>query len=204
MMRNVNNVNNVNYVNYVSSVSSVSNVSNVSSVIRTLARTVVGLVLVAATGLWCGCAGDYRLGRVSPPPVSPWRPVAGLGTICVVRPQSFGALATGLHFDNGHLVGVTRGAGVYFCYRAQPGWHLVSARTDNDANLWVDLPTGGRAFVRYELRIGPDALVAMTEARARALLPTLDFVRAVPVSPGVRAPLRRPAPAVRRTRAPST
>lgn len=48
--------------------------------------------------------------QVSPPPVSPWRPRVGLGTLCVLRPQSFGALATGRHPRNRRMELVILGA----------------------------------------------------------------------------------------------
>lgn len=156
------------------------------------------VLLLLWVGPQIGCNTDYRIIRVSPPPVDPWRPSGQVGTICVVRPQSFGAVATALHHDNRHLVGVSRGAGVYFCYRALPGWHRLTARTDNTAELWVNVPPAGRAFARYELRLGPDALLPLTEARARELLPRLTFIQAVPVTAQVRAPLSVPAPASRR------
>lgn len=164
----------------------------------TAGRAVLGLLLLLCVGPPFGCNTDYRISRVSPPPVDPWRPSGQVGTICVVRPQSFGAVATALHHDNRRLVGVSRGSGVYFCYRAQPGWHHLTAYTDNTAELWVNVPPAGSAFARYELRVGPDALLPLTEARARVLLPRLAFIQAVPVTPRVPAPLRVPAPARRR------
>lgn len=151
--------------------------------------------LAMAAPLLGACQPDYRLRRVDPPPVDPFAASGGLGTICVVRPQAFGAVATARHYDNRHLVGVTQGAAVYFCYRAQPGWHDLTATTDNEARLRVALPPGGRAFVRYTLRVGPDLLEPMGEAEARRLLPGLSFVHAEPTHPEARPLHRTPVPA---------
>ena len=156
----------------------------------------LGIALILC-GLFGGCYQGYSVETVSRPQVDPWQPVSGKGTLCVLRPQSFGALATVLHFDNGWLVGATRGAGVYFCYHVAPGWHRLVARTDNDARLRVLVRPGERRFVQVVLRMGPESLEPVSEAQARTWIPRLSYVVARPDDTGRPRPFRGTVPALR-------
>lgn len=160
---------------------------------RTLCAALLAVSLMPAL---VACQPDYHLRAVSPPPVDPLAAPPGLGTICVLRPQAFGAVARALHYDNGHLVGVTQGAAVTFCYLVQPGWHDLMGYTDNEARLRVQVPPSGRVYARYTLRVGPDLLEPLAETDARSLFPRLTYVEAVPAHPGVRPLLKTPVPAL--------
>lgn len=142
-----------------------------------------------------GCHTGYRVEVLSAPVVDPARPHPELATICVLRPQTFGALATFEHLDNGHLMGVTQGSRVYFCYLAEPGTHYLTARSDNDATAVVRVGAGQRAFVRLEVRMGPDALAPLDDRTGAMLLGQLRYVVTVPTSPSQPPPYPYAAPA---------
>lgn len=152
--------------------------------------------LLILTSLWAGCAARYHVVRTARPQVGPFTPRPTLATVCILRPQWFGALATFLHYDNGRLVGATQGSGVFFCYLAQPGWHRLTARSDNDATLMLHAVAGGRYFARLHVRIGPDGLSRTSEAQARRLIPRLVYVVTHPANDTIPAPHREPVPAL--------
>jgi hypothetical protein len=139
-------------------------------------------LLLAASGVACH---GYRVDLAEAPRVSPWEGRTDAGTVCVLRPQTFAALAQAVHTDDGRVVGVTQGARVFFCYHASPGRHRLTALTDNEPILDVVVRPGQPTFVRLELGMGPDALLEISESEARALLPDLDAVEARPTSADV-------------------
>ena len=157
----------------------------------------LGIILV----LWSlvqlgGCASEYHVRAVAPPPGWDQAPPAGLGRVCVLRPQTFGAVAGVRHYDNGVLVGVTRGARTFFCYLATPGWHRLSAVTDNRAVLMLAVAPGQTAYARLELRMGPDALFAVPPAQGLTIARELTYVVASPAEPGLEPPTRSPVAAL--------
>jgi hypothetical protein len=153
-------------------------------------RLSVGLLPVA---LW-GCHLGYRVDVVATPEVDPLARPAGLATICVLRPQTFGALATFQHYDNGRLVAVTQGSRIYACHLAEPGWHRLVARSDNDAALDLKVRAGELHFVQLEVRLGPDAIRVVDPDEGLRAVPRMRYVVAVPTAGG--PPLcKRPVPA---------
>lgn len=155
----------------------------------------IALIIWSLVGLG-GCASEYHVRAVAPPASLGQPPLAGLGRVCVLRPQTFGAVAGVRHYDNGALVGVTRGARTFFCYRVRPGWHRLSAVTDNRAVLMLAVAPGQTAYARLELRMGPDALVAVQPAQGPAMAQGLTYVVSSPAEPGVEAPSRAPVAAL--------
>jgi len=140
------------------------------------------------------CHLGYRVEVVDRPEVDPAGSDPHLAMICVLRPQSFGALASFQHYDNGRLVGVTQGARVYFCYRVWPGGHQLTARSDNDADLAVNVMAGERCYVELRVNFGPDDLQPMAASEAQARLGQLRYVVATPQLAGVPPVCRDPVP----------
>lgn len=164
---------------------------------RSFLKGIILPVAVYFAGLsLSGCHSEYRVEYAARPEVNPWAQRPNLATICILRPQTFGALATFLHFDNGRFVGVTRGARVFFCYLAQPGLHRLVARSDNDAELKLEAAAGGRYFVRLEVRFGPDGLTLVGEGYARRWVGRLRYVVTHPDRKGAILPYRLPVPAL--------
>src|SRR5438477_411593 len=103
-------------------------------------------LMPAAAVIFLGCLGGctgagYRLAQSRAAPLDlASQPPAGQAKICVLRPQSKILSFTALVYDNGRLVGGTRGES-YFCYLAEPGDHVISAaveRDDESAEARVD------------------------------------------------------------------
>ena len=158
---------------------------------RRLTRLACLLVLFVAAA----CHMGYTVRTTPYPPIDPRQRHQELATICVLRPQTFGALALFLHLDNGRLVGVTQGKQVYFCYRAEPGWHQLLARSDNDATLPLRAYAGQVHFVELKVNMGPDELIAISVSRGNDLFPHMRYVIAYPTSDDHPPPMQSPVPA---------
>ena len=145
--------------------------------------------------LLCGCHLGYHVEIRQTPEIDPATPHPSLAKVCVLRPQTFGALAAFQHYDNGRLVGVSQGKKVYFCYLAHPGRHHLVARSDNDARLTLDLLGGQLYFVQLEVAMGPDSISRVDPRRARKTLEELSYVVAEPTLSDVPHPCHHPVPA---------
>lgn len=154
--------------------------------------------LIAALAVTlAGCHLGYNVEILPRPEMDPRAPHAELAKVCLLRPQTFGALAAFNHYDNGRLVGVTQGSKIYFCYLAHPGLHHVIARSDNDARLELTLRAGQVQYVQLKVSIGPDSISPVLPQQALLMLPDLRYVRAEPTISDVPAPCRLPVPAAR-------
>jgi hypothetical protein len=142
-----------------------------------------------------GCNLSYRVEYLATPEINPHLPHPDLATICVLRPQSFGHLAPFEHYDNDHLVAVSQGKKIYFCYLARPGTHILVASSDNDARLGIRANAGSRYFVRLHVSMGPDLLTPMNTDEAMALLQELRYIRTVKATSRARPLMRAPVPA---------
>jgi hypothetical protein len=145
-----------------------------------------------------GCNLNYRVEHLATPEIDPTLPHPDLATICVLRPQSFGHLASFEHYDNDHLVAVSEGKKVYFCYLARPGTHNLVASSDNDARLGLWANAGSRYFVRLHVNMGPDLLTPMNTDEAMAMLQELRYIRTVRATSRAAPLMRAPVPAASR------
>lgn len=139
-----------------------------------------------------GCHLGYHVEVQQKPELDPWSPHASLAKVCVLRPQTFGALAAFQHYDNGRLVGVSQGQEVYFCYLAHPGQHHLIARSDNDAELELWLRPGQLQFIRLTVAMGPDSISRLDSEAAFKILKDLRYVTAEPTVSDVPHPCRHP------------
>ncbi len=141
------------------------------------------------------CHLGYHVEVLQKPVVDPWTPTGDVAKVCVLRPQTFGALAAFQHYDNGRLVGVSQGRRVYFCYLVRPGNHHLIARSDNDASLDIWLQAGQVLFIQLEVAMGPDNISRVDTESARKILKNLSYIVAEPTLEDVPAICSHPVPA---------
>ena len=140
-------------------------------------------VLLAAA-LAMGCTG-YRMTTEQPPPphvMSSAPP--NVGQICVVRPHSVASLAPIVVWDNGRLVGLTKGP-TYFCYLAEPGPHEIASTygddidkelgTDQVVKAKVSVEPSGRYFLHHDVR--NPLLLSVGWVSESAAQPMIDVCR---------------------------
>ena len=151
-------------------------------------------VTPALLSLLGACHLGYHVELHPRPLLDPVTPHPRLAKICLLRPQTFGALAAFQHYDNDRLVGVTQGAGVYFCYLAHAGLHNLVARSDNEARLQLWLHPRQVQYVQLKVAMGPDRIFRVDAPRARRLLPKLSYVVATPTASDIPAPCPHPIP----------
>ena len=159
-----------------------------STAIRRFVLAALATALLGASA----CTPGYDVYTVRWPVVDPRTPRDAVATVCVLRPQSFGAPAPFLIFDNGQLVGLSRGARVYSCHLARPGVHRIVARSDNDAAAEVRLRAGQRVFLRLQVNVGADELFVLRDDEGVRLLHRLRYVVTERTSADVPAPARQP------------
>jgi hypothetical protein len=108
-------------------------------------------------------------------------PSPGEALVCAVRPHVNGALVPVVFHDNGKLVGGTKGPS-YFCWRAEPGEHRITAQggddidrelgttNDDTATLWAE---PGRRYFLHESTanvLGLSSLQWVDEAKGRSMI----------------------------------
>lgn len=87
-----------------------------------------------------GCHLGYHVEVRQKPELDPRTPHPSLAKVCVLRPQTFGALAAFQHYDNGRLVGVSR---FVTCHAPL---HPTAPGRGN-------LPTGHHAIVSFDFML---------------------------------------------------
>lgn len=136
-----------------------------------LASRTLGLLLVS----WLSACSPYRvIVTHSPPADVQIVPPEGMGLICILRPHSIGWARTVPVYDNGLLLGATKGPS-YFCYVAQAGTHLVDSRSAPNRRLAVTVTAGETRYLHQALRIGADRLSVVSEATAQQMLERCDY-----------------------------
>ena len=74
---------------------------------------------------------------------------ANLSRVCVVRVETFDDRTAFPTWDNGVLVGATRG-GTHFCYIAEPGVHEIVMGAKNTISLAATLEAGKGYYLEHE------------------------------------------------------
>jgi hypothetical protein len=123
-----------------------------------MTRSVWLLVALLASG-----CSSWKLSSVEKPPVAPnvAERGGGLARVCVIRDSHLAQAVTFPVYDNGKLVGATRGPS-YFCYLAEPGDHEIKIEADQ-ADIAKLSAAPGRA---YYLSQEVDNLFGFVKARA--------------------------------------
>lgn len=114
---------------------------------------------------------------------------AGKGRLVVYRPSSFGGAVQPDVKLNGEVIGKSEPRGFFFVDRPA-GRHVVSARTEVEATLDVDLRDGAVAYVESSITlgvfVGQPRLSLKEEAVAMVTLPELAYIGSIPLVPGPR------------------
>ncbi len=115
-----------------------------------------------------GCSG-YSVTHASRPLVDALAaPPARLAKICIFRDSLIGSVLTTPIFDNGEIVGATRGPG-HFCYYGTEGLHTLTTKVSDAAAFTIRVDAGRAYFVEHSINVGTDQLFGIDEARARLL-----------------------------------
>lgn len=124
---------------------------------------------------WLAACSPFRVMVTGTPPQDAQIvPPEGMGLICILRPHSIGLALTVPVYDNGLLVGATRGPS-YFCYPAQAGTHIVNSHTAPPRTLEVTVVGGETLYLHQELRVGADRLSVVSASTAQHMLERCDY-----------------------------
>ena len=136
----------------------------------------VGSSLLGACALLAVAAGGCSPYRVSEPSQAVLHPFAPIpqefARVCAIRTELFAAQLAFPTYDNGTLVGVTKGA-TFFCYKAEPGEHTI--RIDSDPPFTVELHAeAGKSYYLHDqvpVELVPRCMALwVTEERAKELV----------------------------------
>jgi hypothetical protein len=155
------------------------------------------MALCSAVLLLGGCY-SYGLRKPDPPPIDAFGPVTAVGQVCVLRPHWIASAVTAVVHDNGELVGATRGP-TYFCYRAQPGRHVITSKADSVEQATVEVAPGKHYYLHQIVdNIGGwvrTRLAWIDDLEAQRLVPKCGYRVLVSVPGDERLPSEEPAPA---------
>lgn len=135
----------------------------------------VGLALVASL-LAAGCS-SYAVREPAQAPTNPFVAEQSLAKVCVIKTTNMAHAITFVSWDNGTLVGATKGP-THFCYYAEPGEHdlLVDAHGVSRAHFTAE--AGKSYFIHEKVRFfgSPLAeLVWVSPAEAEKLFPSSSY-----------------------------
>jgi hypothetical protein len=132
-------------------------------------RTCVA-ALFALTAVACS---SYRIAEPRSEVLHPFAPIpSDFARVCMIRTSRMAQAVTFLSLDNGAVVGATKGP-TFFCYKAEPGEHLLRIEADDPTTLKLHAE-GGKSYYLHEKV--PFALMLrcdaewVTEAAAHALV----------------------------------
>ena len=127
------------------------------------------LLAVSALG---GCS-SYQVSQPTVAVLHPFAPIPqDFARVCAIRTEIYAAHVAFPTYDNDQLVGVTKGA-TFFCYKAEPGDHVV--RIDSDPPFALDLHVeAGKSYYIHEqvpVELGARCMATQVdEARAKDLI----------------------------------
>lgn len=143
------------------------------------------LLVIAAAIFLTGCAATgprYAEVEANFPTLRP-----GYGRLVVYRSGGLGAAVQPDIKLNGEVVGKSQPQGFFFADRTA-GKYTVSARTEVETTLDVDLVEGGTTYVQTSitvgLLVGQPRLTLRDESTAIQQLPRLAYIGGIPLIPG--------------------
>ena len=124
-----------------------------------------------------GCS-PYRVSQPQGAVLHPFAPIPQeFARVCAIRTEVYAAQLAFPTYDNGELVGVTKGA-TFFCYKAEPGEHTI--RVDSDPPFATELHAeAGKSYYLHErvpIELVPRCIASwVTEERARDLVEASSY-----------------------------
>jgi hypothetical protein len=105
--------------------------------------------VLSFSALSAAACSSYRIAEPRSKVLHPFAPIpADFARVCVIRTSRIGQALTFPTFDNGTLVGATKGP-TFFCYKAEPGEHVL--RTEADEPTTVALRAeGGKSYYLHQ------------------------------------------------------
>jgi hypothetical protein len=144
-------------------------------------RVLLGLTAVCLTAM-TGCS-HYKLREVDAP-MNPFGDARnGLAKVCTIKTTNVAGAVTFVSWDNGTLVGATRGP-THFCYWAEPGEHDVFVDANGTSHTHYRAEAGKSYFLHERVRFfgSPLAeLVWVDAAQAEKLFPSSSYAALVDV-----------------------
>lgn len=129
-----------------------------------------------------GCS-HYKLREVDAP-MNPFGDAHnGLAKVCTIKTTNVAGAVTFVSWDNGTLVGATRGP-THFCYWAEPGEHDVFVDSNGTSHTHYRAEAGKSYFLHEKVRFfgSPLAeLVWVDAAQAEKLFPSSSYAALVDV-----------------------
>lgn len=101
---------------------------------------------VALSGAACS---SYRIAEPRGEVLHPFAPIPGdFARVCMIRTSRMAQAVTFLSLDNGAVVGATKGP-TFFCYKAEPGEHVLRIEADDPVTLKLHAE-GGKSYYLHE------------------------------------------------------
>ena len=137
----------------------------------------VSLLFGAAALVTTGCS-SYRVSQPNTAVLHPFAPIPKeFARVCAIRTEVYAAQLAFPTYDNGTLVGVTKGA-TFFCYQAEPGDHTI--RVDSDPPFATELHAeAGQSYYLHErvpVELVPRCIASwVNEERAKELVEASNY-----------------------------
>lgn len=135
--------------------------------------------LLLLAPLLCLACSSYSTAPPQSPVVDPVSPLpADVGRVCVVRTSHLAQAVAFPTYDNGTLVGATKGP-THFCYLVAPGAHEIAMKADNEAKVALTVEPGHDYVLEQKLQfvfgiVNVEPAWASAD-RAKALLADSDY-----------------------------
>jgi hypothetical protein len=108
-----------------------------------LALTLTALVLGGSA------CSPYRIAAPHGEVLHPFAPIpTEFARVCVIRTSRMAQAVTFTTFDNGALVGATKGP-TFFCYKAEPGDHALRIEADEPTSVTLHAE-GGKSYYLHQ------------------------------------------------------
>ncbi|MBX3189810.1 MAG: hypothetical protein KF819_22485 [Labilithrix sp.] len=121
-------------------------------------RAVAGGLPVATASVLAasaiGCA-SYRIAEPRTEVLHPFAPIPAAGEgafarVCVIRTSRFAQAVAFPTWDNGVLVGATKGP-TFFCYKAEPGDHVIAINADEETRVSLRAEAGKSYYLHQKI-----------------------------------------------------
>jgi hypothetical protein len=112
---------------------------------------------VSVLGASAIACSSYRIAEPRAEVLHPFAPIpaadgspSDFARVCVIRTSRFAQAVTFPTWDNGVLVGATRGP-TFFCYKAEPGDHTIAIEADEPTRVALRAEGGKSYYLRQKI-----------------------------------------------------